>query len=128
MTLLTDQREYFKKRSCFTLIRPVNDEKKLQQIAKLPNDEIRLEFRQQIEELKKLIYNNVKPKLMMGETLNGRSIQIIFLLYLILLVFVSLCNSFCASLNQGRIVIDTCWENVVKTGKFSISSTLLHRM
>jgi hypothetical protein len=66
-------RKYFPNRNCFTLVRPVHEETKLQQISKLGKSEIRFQFIQQIEELKSYIKNQVQPKSLNGRTLNGRS-------------------------------------------------------
>lgn len=66
-------KNYFKRRSCFTLIRPVNEEEKLQYVSKLQEHELRPQFRQQIEELKSFIFKTIRPKTVNGTALNGRS-------------------------------------------------------
>ena len=63
---------FFPNRVCFTLKRPVNDEKLLQKLESIKEEEIRPEFQEQSKELLKLIYREVEPKRLFGEYLNGR--------------------------------------------------------
>ncbi|EFC46568.1 predicted protein [Naegleria gruberi] len=67
-------KQYFRDRDCFTLVRPIHDEKKLQNASKLESYEIRPEFRNQIEKLKQKILDTVAPKELGGRMLNGRII------------------------------------------------------
>ena len=98
----TSLKQYFKERDCFTLIRPIHDERKLQNAAKVDISDIREEFRNQIEQLREFIFTTIKPKEFGGRYLNGR-------------MFVGLCENYCTALNEGGIVIDSCWSNVVKS-------------
>ena len=95
-------KQYFRDRDCFTLVRPIHDEKKLQNASKLESYEIRPEFRNQIEKLKQKILDTVAPKELGGRMLNGR-------------MFISLCENYCNAINDGSIIVDSCWSNVVKT-------------
>nr|CAG4712544.1 unnamed protein product [Naegleria fowleri] len=97
----TSLKHYFTDRDCFTLLRPIHDERKLQNASKVDVNDIRFEFRQQIEILKEKIFSNIKPKEFSGKMLNGR-------------MFISLCENYCNAMNEGSIVIDSCWNNVVK--------------
>jgi chromosome segregation ATPase len=74
----------------------------LQNLSNVPSSEIRPEFKQQIENLKQMIYNNIKPKELHGNVLTGR-------------MFITLCRTYVDAMNKGGIVIDSCWENVVRT-------------
>ncbi|KAL0477554.1 guanylate-binding protein [Acrasis kona] len=95
-------REQFTDRECFVMVRPVIDEEKLQNLCSVPEEEIRPEFKHQVNALKKHVYSKIKPKELHGNKLNGR-------------MFINLCKSYINALNEGGIVIDTCWDNVVRT-------------
>lgn len=95
-------REYFIQRDCFTLVRPITNEKKLQHIGEVSQSELRIEFKNQVAELKELIFGNVKPKTQQGNMLNGR-------------MFLSLCKTYCQALNEGGIIVDSCWDTVART-------------
>ena len=47
---------FFPKRQCRTLVRPVHDEAKLQQVDSLSPEELRPEFRRNLEELKDALF------------------------------------------------------------------------
>ena len=47
---------FFPKRQCRTLVRPVHDEAKLQQVDSLSTEELRPEFRRNLEELKDALF------------------------------------------------------------------------
>lgn len=51
---------FFKDRDCSTLVRPVDDEGKLQLIDSLTDDELRPEFRRQMAELRERITSEVR--------------------------------------------------------------------
>ena len=68
-------RDCFPSRDCYTLVRPLNEEDKLQRVYRLSENELREEFRQQMESLKKLIFGRLKPKELNGKLLNGRSMS-----------------------------------------------------
>ena len=62
---------YFKNRECFTMVRPVTDENKLQNIIQLKDIELRSEFLEQVMSLRKKILTSCKPKQISGISLNG---------------------------------------------------------
>eukprot|EP00818_Percolomonas_sp_WS_P007162 CAMPEP_0117446354 /NCGR_PEP_ID=MMETSP0759-20121206/6295_1 /TAXON_ID=63605 /ORGANISM="Percolomonas cosmopolitus, Strain WS" /LENGTH=668 /DNA_ID=CAMNT_0005238613 /DNA_START=266 /DNA_END=2269 /DNA_ORIENTATION=+ len=94
--------DYFIDRDCFTLVRPVNEEDKLQHLSSLSQYELRTEFTKEMNNLANYLYTHVAPKTLHNQVLNGRQ-------------FVLLCQQYCESLNKGSIVIDSCWENVVRS-------------
>jgi uncharacterized coiled-coil DUF342 family protein len=74
----------------------------LQNLSQVSTDEFRTEFKTQVGAFTELVLNSVKPKQLNGNYLTGR-------------MFVTLCQSYVDALNGGKIVIDSCWNNVVRT-------------
>jgi hypothetical protein len=64
---------FFPDRDCFTLIRPVREESQLQQLARLSHEELRPEYREQLEQLKDHVYRHVSLKKISNQALNGAS-------------------------------------------------------
>lgn len=64
-------KDNFPIRECFTMIRPVTDEKKLQNIQLLDENEMRYEFLEQIIELRKRIRKLIKPKQINNINIDG---------------------------------------------------------
>jgi hypothetical protein len=95
-------KQFFADRDCFTLVRPVSDEQQLQNLANLSDTDLRLEYRQQLDALKHLIYEKAPPKKMHGQSLNGPMLA-------------ELAKSYVESMNSGAVLtISTAWENVVQ--------------
>ena len=94
---------FFKERDCFTLVRPVNDEKKLKIIDQLPIEEIRPEFLNQMNILVKKVFESVRPKSVNGGYMNGP-------------MFLNLVKMYINSLNSDNLPdINTSWKIVVDT-------------
>jgi hypothetical protein len=55
---------FFKERDCYTLIRPIHDEKKLKIIDQIPQDQLRPEFLSQMNSLVEKIFDNIRPKIL----------------------------------------------------------------
>jgi hypothetical protein len=92
---------FFKERDCYTLVRPVSDEKKLRNIDKLPKSELRNEFMEQMDELVKRIYLSVRPKQIQGSYLNGR-------------MYLDLVKMYVNSLNNNSIPdVKTSWKIII---------------
>lgn len=92
---------FFKERDCYTLVRPVNEEKKLKIIDKLPTDELRPEFLNQMSELVKKVFDTVRPKQVQGSYMNGE-------------MFVSLIKMYIVALNSNSLPdVKTSWKIVV---------------
>ncbi len=60
---------FFKDRDCFTLVRPFSNENQLQNSDNF--NELRSEFIEQINLLRKKLHNKVKPKQFKGKIING---------------------------------------------------------
>jgi hypothetical protein len=72
------------------LIRPVEDEAQLQNMAKLKDSELRPKFLELIGQLKSKIHCNIKKKMFKGKPCSPT-------------MFVELCQYFCSSINQGGL-------------------------
>ena len=64
-------RLFFKDRDCFTLVRPVEDERMLQLLADIDQSQLREEFVEQIDQLRMKTLRKVKPKQLKGKFVNG---------------------------------------------------------
>ena len=93
-------KNYFLERYCFPLVRPVEDEKDLQNLMNLPDNKIRSEFLSQSLNLKQSIYAKVKPKNFGGKILSGE-------------MLIDLLESIINSINSGAIpVIENSWKYI----------------
>ncbi|KAL7752867.1 hypothetical protein RI367_001870 [Sorochytrium milnesiophthora] len=93
--------QYFPNRTCFTLKRPVTDEKLLQKLEDLTEADLRPQFLEQMTELIKLIFSTVTPKRLYGEMLNGR-------------MFCDLTSAYVNALNTGGVpTIRSAWDSIL---------------
>lgn len=53
---------FFKDRDCYTMVRPTEEEKDLQKLNSLQDDNLRPEFVTQMKNLRTKIFKRVKPK------------------------------------------------------------------
>jgi len=94
---------YFRDRDCFSLVRPVENEKDLQNLQKLDDSQIRPEFVEQSKVLRNKVAKKVKPKCFNNKILNGSRL-------------IELLQSILDSINSGSIpVIENSWKYVVQT-------------
>lgn len=92
-------KSYFPKRACFSLIRPIDDDTKLQ---KLDTSSFKEQYKLQLSALKDLIFSLSTPKNVGTSILNGSA-------FLRLVEFYVLC------LNKGGVpVIEDAWRDVSK--------------
>ena len=68
----------FPNRDCCTLVRPVNDEKKIRKIETLEPSDFRSEFKEQIQEFLGLIGKRIKIKEFDQQNINGSSKKIFY--------------------------------------------------
>mmetsp|Transcript_4879 Transcript_4879/g.9126 ORF Transcript_4879/g.9126 Transcript_4879/m.9126 type:complete len:437 (+) Transcript_4879:1130-2440(+) len=95
--------EFFKDRDCFTLIRPLNNEKQLREINAIPYDSLRPKFREQIEKFVNKTIRTIKPKTIDGTPLNG-------------LMLAQLAESYVIAINNHAVpTISTAWERVLSS-------------
>uniref|UniRef100_A0AAV1UYY3 GB1/RHD3-type G domain-containing protein n=1 Tax=Peronospora matthiolae TaxID=2874970 RepID=A0AAV1UYY3_9STRA len=97
-------KDFFRERDCVTLVRPVYDETKLQQVDELPIEDLRPEFQQQLGVVKQIVYgDSLQPKKLHGKPLNGS-------------MFAGLLQAYVAAMNSGGVpVITSAWEGVTAT-------------
>lgn len=94
--------QFFKERDCFTLVRPVNDEKKLRVIDELELSEIRPEFLGQMQELVDKVFYGLRPKIVQGSFLNGKT-------------YLELTRLYVDALNNNSLPdVKTSWKLVVE--------------
>lgn len=95
-------RDLFKQRDCTFLIRPVGDEKTLQNLSNVPYDSLREPFRMQMDQLTKQIYTSLKPKGMGNSSVSGPMLA-------------HLCEEYCDAINNSAIPsIHGAWQAVVQ--------------
>lgn len=94
---------FFKERDCFMLIRPVDDEKKLQNMSLVKDSEMRPKFLELIKELRSKVFLNIKKKTFKGKPCSPA-------------MFVELCQFFCNSINKGGLPeIENNWDLVCRS-------------
>lgn len=81
---------FFRDRDCFMLIRPVDDEKKLQNMAAVKDSEMRPRFLELITELRGKVLKDIKKKTFKGKPCSPA-------------MFIELCQYFCDSINKGGL-------------------------
>jgi hypothetical protein len=92
---------FFKERDCYTLVRPVNDEKKLKLIDQLPTEELRPEFLSQMNTLVKRVFDSVRPKQIQGSYMNGK-------------MYIKLIKMYLEAINSDSLPdVKTSWKIVV---------------
>ena len=64
-------KHFFQERDCVTMVRPCESENKLQKLHSLKNNELRSEFIEEAENIRKKVFKKVKPKTMKGKAVNG---------------------------------------------------------
>ena len=93
-------KNYFLERDCFPMVRPVENEKDLQNLMNLSDENIRPEFITQSNHLRQMIYAKVKPKNFGGKILSGE-------------MLIELVESIINSINDGAIpVIENSWKYI----------------
>jgi hypothetical protein len=95
-------RGFFSNRDCMTLVRPVTDEEKLQNLASEPFETLRGEFREQLKRLREIVMKNAKVKTLNGAILSGNN-------------FASLAETYVKSINDGEVpTIASAFDRMIK--------------
>ncbi|KAK3138008.1 hypothetical protein QOZ80_5AG0363260 [Eleusine coracana subsp. coracana] len=90
----------FPDRECFTLVRPVNNEKDLQRLDQLPLSNFRPEFRSGLDAFTKFVLDRTRPKQLGASTMTGP-------------ILAGLTQSFLDAINSGAVpVISSSWQSV----------------
>ena len=94
---------YFSSRSCVTLVRPLMNEARLQNMNDIDFHELRQEFRDGLERLKNRVYvHNLRPKIVNNIAISGRSLG-------------ALCDQYVAAISNGAVPeINSAWQNVMR--------------
>ena len=95
-------RTYFPERDCFVMVRPVEEEKNLQKLQHLPDEQLRVEFLEQAKNFRNKVFKKIKPKAFHGQLITGS-------------MLLELVQSILDSINGGGIpVIENSWKYVMK--------------
>lgn len=93
-------RALFPDRDCFTLVRPLNDERDLQRLDQIPLERLRPEFHAGLDALTRFIFERTKPKQVGSIIMTGP-------------LLAGLIQSFLDAINAGAVpTIATSWQNV----------------
>ncbi|AQK88493.1 Guanylate-binding family protein [Zea mays] len=93
-------RALFPDRECFTLVRPVNNEKDLQRLDQLPLSNFRPEFRSGLDAFTKFVLDRTRPKQLGATTMTGP-------------ILAGLTQSFLDAINNGAVpTISSSWQSV----------------
>jgi hypothetical protein len=85
-------KQMFPTRTCHTLVRPCNLERHLVDIEKAGKDNIRKEFSDQIDTLRKDIFGKIQPKMVNHKPINGPLLAL-------------LCQSYVAAINEKGVPV-----------------------
>ena len=84
------------------MVRPTEEEKDLQNVQKLKDNQLRKEFFQQMQQLRQKVFKRVRPKQIHGRVLTGQ-------------MFLELCHAYTESINKGSVPsIQSAWTNLCK--------------
>uniref|UniRef100_A0ACD5TDS6 Uncharacterized protein n=1 Tax=Avena sativa TaxID=4498 RepID=A0ACD5TDS6_AVESA len=96
-------RALFPDRECFTLVRPVNNEKDLQRLDQLPLSTFRPEFTSGLDAFTKFVFDRTRPKQLGASTMTGP-------------ILAGLTQSFLDAINTGAVpTISSSWQSVEET-------------
>ena len=91
-------KHFFKERDCCTLVRPMENEKDLQNLNDTEDSLIRPKFLEQLHELSTKVFRKVKPKKMNNQYLNGS-------------MLIELAKAYVEALNTGKMpTIESAWD------------------
>ena len=91
---------FFKDRDCFTMVRPVEEEKELQSLQMMDDSLLRQEFVQQVNQLRQRIFKRVRPKTLNSKFMTGE-------------MLLELAYSYTEAINLGSVPnIQNAWSYV----------------
>ena len=92
--------ECFTVRDCFTMIRPTGVDQQLQELDRVPFEELRPEFVEQVMTLRKKILGRLQPKKLRNNVLDGES-------------YFSVIHTYVEAINNGAVPnIQSAWEYI----------------
>ncbi|CAH2046241.1 unnamed protein product [Thlaspi arvense] len=96
-------RALFPDRECFTLVRPLNNEKDLQRLDQISLEKLRPEFGAGLDALTKFVFEKTRPKQLGGTVMTGP-------------ILVGITQSYLDALNNGAVpTITSSWQSVEET-------------
>ncbi|CAG9467408.1 unnamed protein product [Pedinophyceae sp. YPF-701] len=96
-------RALFPDRDCFTLVRPVSDERKLTKLEQMDTRDLRPEFLAGMEHLTQLIFDRARPKHVGNAAVSGG-------------VLAGLTEAYVAAINDGAVpTIQSAWQSVAES-------------
>ncbi|KAF8092947.1 hypothetical protein N665_0395s0011 [Sinapis alba] len=96
-------RALFPDRECFTLVRPLTNEKDLQRLDQIPLEDLRAEFGAGLDALTKFVFEKTRPKQLGGTVMTGP-------------ILVGITQSYLDALNNGAVpTITSSWQSVEET-------------
>ncbi|KAM7525066.1 hypothetical protein LguiA_014968 [Lonicera macranthoides] len=96
-------RALFPDRECFTLVRPLSNENDLQRLDQIQLENLRLEFRNDLNALTKFVFERTRPKQVGSTVMTGP-------------IFARITQSFLDALNNGAVpTITSSWQSVEET-------------
>ena len=95
-------KHFFKERDCVTLVRPCENEKSLQNLNSLKENELRDEFLEGVKYVRKKIFKKISGKTICGKFVNGQ-------------MLLDLCEKYLKDINCGGVpVIENTWDYLSK--------------
>ena len=108
-------RTYFPERDCFCMVRPIEEEKDLQNLQNLPDNQFRKEFLEQSKIFRNKVMKKTKPKRFRNKLLSGA-------------MLVELVQSILDSINSGGIpIIENSWKYIMKNECIKNSKELINK-
>ena len=108
-------RTYFPERDCFTLVRPIENEKDLQNLEYLPDDELRSEFLEQAQLFRDKVMNITTPKTFHKKLLSGA-------------MLIELVENILDTINSGSIpIIENSWKYVIQNDAIKSTENYLNQ-
>ncbi|KAK9064351.1 hypothetical protein SSX86_015733 [Deinandra increscens subsp. villosa] len=96
-------RALFPDRDCFTLVRPLSNEKELQRLDQISMDKLRPEFKSGLDALTRFVFERTRPKQVGATVMTGP-------------IFAGITQSFLDALNNGAVpTISSSWQSVEET-------------
>ncbi|CAD8209805.1 unnamed protein product [Paramecium octaurelia] len=93
--------KYFKRRNCYTLVRPVADERQLRELDKVAYSELRYEFKIQLNQLIQNTLLDIQPKMYKNTPLNGKRL-------------IELVTQYVTTINNGSVPnIENVWDRIL---------------
>ena len=108
-------RTYFPQRDCFTMVRPVENEKDLQNLEYIPDEQLRSEFLKQAQIFRDKIINITTPKTFHKKLLSGS-------------MLIELIENILDTINSGSIpIIENSWRYVIQNEAIKSTENLFNK-